>query len=68
MAKVTKEQLQDWGTTHYGCVTTALSCLISDWDKVAKDEPKPGEEWIRDMAISQCQKYTDALVKFEELF
>ena len=69
MTKDKRDQArQDWGITHYGCVSTALSNLVSDWHKIAVATPVPGEEWVRDMAVQQEAKYSQALVEFERLF
>jgi hypothetical protein len=60
--------MKDWGTKYHGCVYTALSNLATDWKKIADATPKPGEEWLQDVAREQAKKYGDALVAFEMLW
>lgn len=62
------DKMESWGTRHYGAVTTALSNLVTDWEKIAKDTPKPGEEWIKVMAEQQVKSYSTALREFEAIF
>lgn len=65
---MTKTEIAEWATTHYGAIYTALSNLSQEWDKIASDTPQPGEEWVQEMARHQAKSYSTALREFEQLF
>lgn len=62
------EEIAKWATDHYGAVYTALSNLSGEWEKLAAEPVREGEEWIREMAFSQHRSYSTALREFEQLF